>query len=161
MTAARKVSELQAHLLKTKQLLEKNHEYYRLFSETDFKKLGPGTASAMVLSQVFTDSYTIMETFFFRVAQFFESSLSATEWHKELLEHMRLEVPGVRVAVISDKTFEVCAELLRFRHFRRYFFELEYDWDRIEMVKKKYLQVQLLLFADLDQFFAFLEKIKA
>jgi hypothetical protein len=160
MSTARKVSELQAYLLKTKQLLEKNGEYYRQFNETDYKKIGPGTASAMVLSQVFTDSYTIIETFFFRVAQFFESSLSGTEWHKELLEQMRLEVPGVRVAIISDKTFEVCAELLRFRHFRRYFFELEYDWDRIEMVRKKYLQVQPLLFTDFDRFFDFLEKIK-
>jgi hypothetical protein len=160
MSAVNKVSELQAYLLKTKQQLAKNAGFFELFYETDFKKLGPGTASAMILSQIFTDCYTIMETLFLRVSQFFENSLSASEWHKELLEKMRLEVPGIRKAVITDKTFEVCAELLRFRHFRRYYFELEYDWDRIEMVEKKYRQIQTLLPIDLDTFYAFLQEIK-
>jgi hypothetical protein len=159
MGANENIRDIQAHLHKTKQLLTKNREFYDRFRESDFSKLGPGTAAAMVFSQVFTDCYTIIETLFFRISQHFENSLSKSEWHKELLEKMRLEIPGVRKAAISDTTYEVCLELLRFRHFRRYYFELDYDWDRIELAEKKYLQVQELLPRDLDVFESFLREM--
>lgn len=159
MSANERVRDVLAHVAKTKQLLAKNREFYDRFRETDFQKLGPGTPSAMILSQIFTDCYTIMETLFLRISQLFENSLSKSEWHKELLEKMRLDIPETRKAVISDATYEVCNELLRFRHFRRYYFELEYDWDRIEMAEKKYCQVHEFLPPDLDNFCRFLSEL--
>lgn len=35
-------------------------------------------------------------------------------------------------SVISSGTYGRLDELMRFRHFKRYYFQLEYDWDRLE-----------------------------
>ena len=48
---------------------------------------------------------------------------------------------------------------LRFRHFRRYYFDTEYDWERIEFISKKYLQAEKGIKEDLDNFINFLEKL--
>jgi hypothetical protein len=48
---------------------------------------------------------------------------------------------------------------MKFRHFKRYYFEFDYDWDKLEFLEKKYHQVQLLLNKDLELFEAFLKKL--
>ncbi len=46
---------------------------------------------------------------------------------------MILEIEGVRKAVISDETYSNLLEFLKFRHFKRYYFEFDYDWDKLEL----------------------------
>ena len=41
--------------------------------------------------------------------------------------------------MISDATCAALSELRRFRHFKRYYFSFDYDWDRLELVRSKYL----------------------
>lgn len=41
---------------------------------------------------------------------------------------------------------------MRFRHFRRYYYELEYDWGRLDLVRKKLETLIPLLHADLARF---------
>jgi len=48
---------------------------------------------------------------------------------------------------------------LKFRHSRRYYFELEYDWDRIDFRLKKLDQVHRPAIADLRQFIDFLKEL--
>lgn len=153
------VTELSAHIKKTLLLIEKNFSFYQDFNKTQFNVLGKSTSAAMVLSQVFTDFYTCLETLFHRVSQFFENSIDKNRWHKELLVNMTLEIEGIRPALISDKTAAMLDEILRFRHFRRYYFEMEYDWDRIDLIKTKYLNVIPRLEKELTEFRKFLEKV--
>ena len=153
------VTELSAHIKKTLLLIEKNYSFYQEFNKTQFDLLGKSTSSAMVLSQVFTDFYTCVETLFHRVCQFFENGIDKNRWHKELLVNMTLEIEGIRPAVISDKTASMLDEILRFRHFRRYYFEMEYDWDRIDLVRNKYCTVIPALEKELTEFREFLEKV--
>ncbi|GAK57920.1 hypothetical protein U27_04892 [Candidatus Vecturithrix granuli] len=94
---------------------------------TDFPKLGQSTAAAMVYSQIFGDFYTSIETLFVRIAQTFENSIQSETWHKSLLHKMTLDIEGVRIAVISDATYNVLSEILRFRHFKRYYFDFDCD----------------------------------
>jgi hypothetical protein len=54
--------------------------------------------------------------------------------------------------VISDDTYRALDELLRFRHFKRYYFEFDYDWDRLELVRKKYLSIRHTLIDDLKTY---------
>ena len=72
---------------------------------------------------------------------------------------MTLRIAGTREAVLSDKAYGILVELLRFRYFKRYYFEFNYDWDRLEFVQKKYAQLQPLLCRDLDRFGQFLSKL--
>ncbi len=161
MRTRESLAELQAEIAKTRELLGKNRAFYRSFSASDLKWLGRKNSSAMVMADIITDHYTCIETLFLRVSQFFENELGKEGWHKELLHKMTLDIKGVRKRVISEDTFAILGELLRFRHFRRYYFEMEYDWDRIDFLLRKYEALESLLEADLHRFREFLEELKA
>ncbi len=49
-------------------------------------------------------------------------------------------------------------ELMKFRQFKRYYFEFDYDWDKLEFLEKKYNDVRYFLNMDLDEFEAFLKQ---
>lgn len=47
---------------------------------------------------------------------------------------MVLEIPGVRPRVIAAETQARLRELIRFRHSTRYYFELDFDWRKIDLL---------------------------
>lgn len=69
-------------------------------------------------------------------------SLEKDRWHKALLEKMTLEIDGIRPKVISDPVYRNLLELLKFRHFTHYYFELDYDWDKLNFLLKKFNHVK-------------------
>lgn len=115
---------------------------------------------AIVISDLLVNYYTCLETIFLRISQFFENKLKKDKWHQDLLEAMRIEVTDLRQAVISDRTYQGLVELMKFRHFKRYYFEFEYDWDKLEFLQKKFDQASKSVNADLDRFVAFLRKLQ-
>lgn len=72
---------------------------------------------------------------------------------------MTLQIGGVRKAVITDETYNLLLELLKFRHFKRYYFEFNYDWDKIDFIQKKFKQVDVNAEKDLGEFLVFLENL--
>ncbi len=111
---------------------------------------------AVLLAEIFCNTYTCVETILFRIARQFENHLDPQQWHKELLPKMRVEVPGVRKAVLSRETYRLLDELRRFRHFKRYYYEFDYDWRRLEYLRSVYDQVVPLIGADLQGYVDFL-----
>jgi hypothetical protein len=63
--------------------------------------------------------YTAFESYFFRIAKFFENNLNQSEWHSSLLERMTLDIRGVRPALFDLDFFYRMSELMRFRHLFR------------------------------------------
>lgn len=155
-----KINGLVAEIKKTLSLVDKNKVFFDNFQENEFPLLKEGTSSAMILSQIVTDFYTCIETLFHRISQFFGNGIKQNSWHKNLLANMVLEIPAERERVISDITASVLDELLRFRHFRRYYFDTEYDWDKIKFIEKKYLQAIKLIRVDLNNFEKFLKLLQ-
>lgn len=152
-------TELKSEIVKTFSGLDRNFNFYNAFKENEFKKLGNSTASAMVISQIITDYYTGLETLFHRISQFFGNGINPEAWHKDLLRNMTLEIEDTRPAAISDATFSLLDEILRFRHFRRYYFDTEYDWDRIEFMEKKYCKAVYAVKEDVEKFIHFLDEL--
>ncbi|MFW6252342.1 MAG: hypothetical protein ACOC4F_00300 [bacterium] len=72
--------------------------------------------ATMALSYLIHNLYTAFESYFLRVAKFFENNLDDASWHRELIDRMRIEVPGIRPALISPEIAEELDELRRFRH---------------------------------------------
>ena len=90
-----------------------------------------------------------------RISQSFDNNLDAARWHNDLLQKMTLEIDGVRTAAVSEETFSPLFELLKFRHFKRYYFEPEYDWDRLDYLVTKLRQVHPLVARGLERFVRF------
>jgi len=134
-------------------------EAYARFVERDLGTLGKREVTASRLCDIIEHYYTCLETLFLRASRFFENDLAPDRWHQDLLDKMLLDVPGVRPRVISRATHERLLEFLRFRHFRRYYYEMDYDWDKLELLRKKLVEAVPLVRDDLERFAAFVEEL--
>lgn len=160
MSDLSEIAILQGEIEKTERILDRQDALYRHFLDTDFVSLGKSRTSAIVVAEVLTNFYTCSETLFLRISQFFENELRPAKWHADLLRKMTIEVKGVRAPVLSDSTYAAMDEVRRFRHFHRYYFEMEYDWDKLEFLQKKYESLRTLLRTDLQQFGRFLAELR-
>jgi len=154
----RTVSELlalRAELARTRTILERIEAFYEAREASECET----TDEAIILSEVFCNYYTCLETFFLRVSRTFENHLDTSAWHRDLLSKMVLSIPTERQAVLSESAHEAAAELLRFRHFKRYYFEFNYDWDRLRLVESKFSKLRLALRCDLLAFDDFLVEL--
>ena len=111
--------------------------------------------SALIIVGLLENYYTCLETIYLRISQCFENKLDPACWHNDLLQKMTLEIEGVRTAAVSEEAFSALFELLKFRYFKRYYLELEYDWDRLDFLVTKLRQVHPLVMRDLERFVRF------
>ena len=121
----------------------------------EIAELGKTPRSALIIAGLLENYYTCLETVFLRISQHFENRLDPARWHNDLLQKMTLEIEGVRVAAVSEAAYPPLFELLKFRHFKRYYFELEYDWDRLDYLVAKVRQAHPLVMEDLTRFARF------
>jgi len=151
------LSLLIGEIRKTVIQINKMNQKYIHFSEkrNDF----PDNFDLIVLAEIITDYYTCLETAFLRISKAFENNLEKYRWHANLLERMIVEIPGMRKALLTDKTYDLLKEIMRFRHFKRYYFELDYDKDRIDFLEKKYNEVVPLVLQDLELYITFLQEL--
>ncbi len=127
--------------------------------EHDAKLLGRSANSAVMVAGLLDNYYTCLETIFLRISQFFENRLTENRWHSDLLEKMTLRIEGVRIPVVSRDNYGNLLELLKFRHFRRYYFELQYDWMRLDFLVGKLRQAHPIVKEDVARFVDFMQRI--
>ena len=151
------ISILTGEIIKTISKIKNISQKYTNFSEK--RDVFPDNFDLVVLAEIITDFYTCLETAFVRISKVFENNLEKERWHTNLLERMIIEVPGVRKALLTDMSYNLLKEIMRFRHFKRYYFELEYDKDRIDFLEKKYKEVVPLVLQELELYIIFLQKL--
>lgn len=79
--------------------------------------------------------YTGIEDLFSRVATDVDGDLpSGPEWHRQLLEQMDLDVPGVRPRLLDHATLSDLDLLRRFRHRVRHAYVDPLEWGEMEPV---------------------------
>ena len=122
-------------------------------------RLGRTPVSALIVAGLLENYYTCLETIFLRISQHFDNRLGHDRWRQDLLQKMTLEIEGVRPAAVSEEALSPLSELLRFRHFKRYYFELEYDWDRLDFLVAKLRQAHPLVTRDLQRFGRFMSTL--
>lgn len=81
--------------------------------------------------------YSIMENSCFRIAKFFENNLDDASWHRELLDRMRLDIPGVRPAFLNEQAYYLLDELRAFRHVFRNLYARPVEGEKIQAVQQK------------------------
>ncbi len=125
----------------------------------DLPKLGRTANAAVMLAGLIENYYTCLETAYLKISQHFENHLDPSRWHAALLEKMTIRIEGVRIPAVSDAAYGPLLELQRFRHFKRYHFDLEYDWDRMDFLLRKVAHAHPLASRDLRGFITFLESL--
>ncbi|MBN1835288.1 MAG: hypothetical protein JW820_05520 [Spirochaetales bacterium] len=123
-------------------------ERTRAFSSSS----SPDRAERIVIAQILENAYTAIETALLRIAQGFDNNLSPDRWHTDLLDKMLLEKAGVRPRVLSEESHRLLTELMRFRHFKRYYLELDYDWEKLRYLLSVYHRCRPLVRSELTAF---------
>ncbi len=109
--------------------------------------------SLRILGSALHDYYNAVENIFKTIAQKIDSSLpEGSNWHKELLDQMVLEVYGIRPRVTKARTKDLLEELLAFRHVFRNVYGYNLTREKIEDLIRKLPDLSLNLKKDLKNF---------
>jgi len=100
--------------------------------------------------------YTSLEATFEAVARSLDRDIpTGSGWHQALLE--RMEQPGdARPAVLGSATRAALTSLLRFRHFLRHAYAVEFDWRKLQPLARSLPETNALVASDLAAFRGFL-----
>ena len=157
METANRIAALAAELDAALPVLDRIDRFYDGFQEQAGAR--QSTENAIIVSDVLVSFYTCLETAFLRISQHFENALDSGRWHEQLLRAMTRAIPSERERVISDASYTALSELRRFRHFKRYYFEFDYDWDRLELVRAKYLACRAPVRTEIATYSAYLRRL--
>jgi hypothetical protein len=114
------------------------------------------------IGDVLHDFYTGVERIFEKIAPELNGGVPAgPAWHRELLQNMTLEIPGVRPRVVTAETARLLDEFLRFRHLFRSVYGFELEWTRLRPLLARAPSAWQALRGDLERFVAFLEEAAA
>jgi hypothetical protein len=105
----------------------------------------PDRAERIVIAQILENTYTAIETALLRISQ-------GESRDSDLLDKMLLEKKGIRPRVLSDESHTLLTELMRFRHFKRYYLELDYDWEKLRFLLSVLHRCLPLVRAELSAF---------
>lgn len=101
--------------------------------------------------------YTSLEATFEAVARWVDGDLpTGGGWHQELLERMG-QPRDARPAVLTQNTTGYLLPLMRFRHFLRHAYAVDFDWLKLRPLARSLGTANNLLAADLAKFRRFVE----
>jgi hypothetical protein len=146
------IGEIKESLVALDHIEHLYNSYRQTFGDTDKRDL----RDAVLLADILCNTYTCIETILFRITRTFENHLDPNQWHKELLRKMRIDVPNIRKAVLSRDSYQLLDELRRFRHFKRYYYDFDYDWNRLDYLRVIYEKLCPLIKDQLENYTIFL-----
>lgn len=104
--------------------------------------------------------YTALEDLFKQIAKAFENHIKSLEnYHKELLQRMNTDIPKIRPAVLSKKSFLFLDKVRSFRHFIRHAYDCELDPQELQIIQDKMKFEFTLVEQDFSQFRSFVQEL--
>ena len=104
--------------------------------------------------------YNAFESYFYRVAKFFENELGESDWHRTLVERMTLDIDGIRPSVIDLQFSRRVDELRRFRHLFRNLYKTPLIPAKVRFANESARGVAEAFRAHHDRFDSFLRDLK-
>lgn len=124
----------------------------------DFSESEPSRRELRGIGDIVHDFYTGAERVFEKIAPELNGGVpGGPTWHRELLQNMTLDLPGIRPDVVSARTAQLLAEFLRFRHLFRNLYGFELEWPRLRSLVARLPEAWSALEADLQGFLRFLD----
>lgn len=106
------------------------------------------------------DVYSGFERIFKQIAATVDGNVpSISEWHKELLEQMGLDLPHIRPPVLTSNAIQLLDEYLRFRHVVRNVYTFSFDPERVGRLVKELVPTFEIIQQELLVFASFLEQV--
>lgn len=116
--------------------------------------------SCRVIGSYLHDYYCGLEKIFIHIAKSFGEGLpTGNQWHKELLEQMTLNIPGVRTVLLSKKNLTKLDELRGFRHVFRNGYGFRIDPVKEQLLLSNLSGISASVKKDLKAFFQQMDEL--
>lgn len=113
------IEALRAELRQDLEFIELNYRKNREMTLRIANGDGDDEYQFAALGYTIHNLYNAFESYFLRVAKFFENNLEQDHWHRSLISRMTLEIEEVRPALFDFDFSLKVDELMRFRHLFR------------------------------------------
>jgi len=153
-------AEIAGEIVSQIRVLTELYDYLHHILTDDVIREGKSRKNGLVVAGLLENYYTAAETVMFRIAQAFGNSVDGNRWHADLLHRLHIEVGGVRPRVLSDASYADLDELRRFRHFKRYYYRVEYDWDKLDFLVGKLQHLHPQFLGELEAFRRFASELE-
>lgn len=118
----------------------------------------PSTLEVAGLALTLHHMYTAVEHALQKVAETLDrASYSGEAWHRELLNTMGVELPGIRKAVLGSDTLRLLDELRGFRHVVRHAYEYQLNVERVQALADQMTELMPMLERDFAELLADLD----
>jgi hypothetical protein len=150
---------LKAEIIRDLEPIEKlQNEMNESLANFDFSTISDFNLRA--IGSILHDFYTAIERIFRRISQNLDGELPLGEnWHTQLLDRMTLNIPEVRIPVISKELKSQLHELLRFRHVFRNVYGYELKARKIEPLARKINKIAPICIKELNNFVDWLQSL--
>lgn len=129
---------------------------------TRFAQAEPAVLELRGIGDVVHDFYTGAERIFEKIAPELNGGVPAgASWHRELLQNMTVDLPGIRPPVITEETAHRLDEFLRFRHLFRAVYGFDLEWPRLRSLLERLPAAWQGFRRDVDGFLRFLDNAAA
>ena len=128
----RLVAELDSDISLLDDLTQKN--------KTAWQRINRGSVEELdwaALGYTIHNIYNLLENYFLRVSKFFENAPDPLSWHRNLIQHMMLDIEELRPALLDRELAGRIDELRSFRHVFRNIYQSELDPKRVELVQQR------------------------
>ncbi len=132
----------------------------KLFEDVEQRSKGIGKSAIKreALGYKLHALYCAFENLFKITANYFENNIDSKKaYHRELLKRMKIEIPGVRPHLLSEKSFKLLDELRGFRHYFRHAYEYELDTIKLKNLVRVVAELQESYLHDIEDFLKNLE----
>jgi hypothetical protein len=153
-------AEIAGEIVSQIRVLTELHDYLQQILIDDVSHEGKSRKNGLVVAGLLENYYTAAETVMFRIAQAFGNSIDGERWHADLLYRLNIEVDGIRPRLLTDDSYSDLDELRRFRHFKRYYYRIEYDWDTLDFLIRKLHRLHPRFVHELETFREFTQEIE-
>ncbi|MFN3531606.1 MAG: hypothetical protein ACK41Q_03700 [Candidatus Brocadia sp.] len=156
---SQKFPRLKAEILREFKDIERCHvELNELLGKLEDKE--KSTFDLRAIGSILHDFYCGIERIFERIAKELNGGVpEGTNWHRQLLRDMTLDIKGVRPPVISEELEKMLSEYLRFRHVFRNIYGFSLEWRFMEGLVERLPFILNTLKKEIEAFCAFLENI--
>ncbi|MDI3525703.1 MAG: hypothetical protein PWP42_953 [Candidatus Atribacteria bacterium] len=140
------------------ELMNQWNEIVKIYKRIEERKRKRGIHALESLAYQLHNLYCAYEDLFKIVAGFFENNIEEpSKYHAELLKRMKMEIEGVRPALISEESFKLLNSLRGFRHFFRHAYSYELDERKVSLVLEDALKLKETFKLELENFLSKLQ----
>lgn len=156
---SQKFLRLKAEILREFKDIERCHvELKELLTMLGNRK--KSTFDLRAIGSILHDFYCGIERIFERIAKELNGGIpEGSDWHRQLLRDMTLEIKGVRPPAISEDLEKMLIEYLRFRHVFRNIYGFSLEWRFMEGLVERLPFTLNTLKKDAEAFCDFLENV--